>query len=181
MAMRIILSIVTGLFFLATLTMPGNAQMASDGQGSPAETWRQSDGDFGAILIVTDDPEKLMSDWQQQSEIQVEPLIEASPGDKVAAFILFSGCKSAPDGTCKATVSFTLVKPDGSVYGEQLGAGLWEGVPVPPEGSLQLSMADLVLVIESQDPSGVYTINALVQDPSSMKTVKLEQKFTVIK
>lgn len=52
---------------------------------------------------------------------------------------------------------------------------LWKGKPAPAAGILQLSVANLALVVEPSDPLGIYVIKARVCDFIADRCVDLEQ------
>lgn len=84
-------------------------------------------------------------------------------------------------GLCDADVDFTVLKPDGSEYASRKGAELWKGKPAPAKDVIQLSVANLGLVIEPHDPAGVYRVQATAHDRNGARDVSIEQVFTVPK
>lgn len=121
---------------------------------------------FGAMLLLTDDAQQFVAAWQSSPPEHWPTLktTDRAPRNKqVVAFVFFSGCRSA-NGVCDGTVDFTMLRPDGSIYAEHTGLELFQGKPPKPEYNLQLSVANLAIIIEPKDPLGRYTIKAKVRD-----------------
>jgi hypothetical protein len=165
--------------FLAVASMI--AQSSSQQKPEPPETWRASSGNFGAMMVFTDDPEKFMEEWSKPPESvpQISSVESARRGDTVVAFLFFSGCK-ARKGNCDSDVDFKLLRPDGSVYAEHSGVELWKGKPPPPGGSVQLSVANLGFRVEPQDPLGNYKLKAVVHDRNAKLDLSLERQIEVL-
>jgi hypothetical protein len=151
-----------------------NGRLARD------ESWRRSDGPFGAMLLLTDQPDQFHRAWNHPGSPGYTPTIhrvsEVRRGDTVAAMIVFARC--APDslGSCKSEVDFTVLRPDGSVYAANHGSSLWEG---PPPPDLQLGNAYLSLSLEPRDPLGRYQIRAAVRDEVAGRRVLLNTTVLV--
>jgi hypothetical protein len=157
------------------------AQSGPTQRSEPPESWRASAGDFGAIMVFTDDPQKFLEEWSKPPEAvpQISSVESARRGDTVVAFVFFSGCK-ANKGNCDCEVDFKLLRPDGSVYAEHSGVELWKGKPAPPGGNLQLSVANLGFRVEPQDPLGKYNLKAIVHDRNAKVDLSLERKIEVL-
>jgi hypothetical protein len=94
------------------------------------------------------------------------------------AIVFFTG--SAPDakGLCQATVEFAAYRPDGKPYGDPLNGELWIDKPPPKKGQIQLGVGYIGVVLEPEDPLGVYKLRAKVVDKVAGKTLVLEREFT---
>jgi hypothetical protein len=129
---------------------------------------RETGGDFGATLVVTDRLEG--------------PALHAAKsalrGQVVWAVILFSHCKAGAHGRCNAVADFTVLRPDGSVYASNEGTEVWRAMP-PRRKTPQLSTARLGLHIRPTDPLGRYRIRAVVKDLEAKRTVTLESALVV--
>ncbi len=148
-----------------------------------SETWQRSDGEFSALLIVTDEIETFLEAWSKPAapgySPPVKPAEKTARGEVVTAVVLFSGCSPAEDGNCSCDADFTVLRPDGSVYGEQRGVSVWD-FPPPPGRNLQLSNGRLEFRIGAHDPAGSYRIQALVRDLVATRQVILEWKLEVV-
>ena len=69
--------------------------------------------------------------------------------------------------------------PDHIVIGTGEGVELWKDKPAPPVDVMQLSVANLGIVIEPNDPAGTYTVKARVSDLNAAQSVELVQQFVV--
>jgi hypothetical protein len=155
----------------------------TDGATAPREPWQRSDGEFGALLIVTDEIESFLEAWSKPPAAgyapSIKPAERARRGGVVTAVVLFSGCAAAEDGNCRCDADLTVLLPDGSVYGEHRGVPVWDSAP-PPGHNLQLSNGRLKFRIEDHDPLGTYRIQALVRDLVAKRSVLLEWKIEVV-
>lgn len=158
------------------------AQWHENGRVIGDEPWRRADGEFGAMLLVTDRPGEFIEEWKRPAAPGYQPTIhtvsEASRGDVVAAMILFARCSGDALGNCRSTADFQVIRPDGTLYAEHKGVAVWEG-PAPRAAALQLSLAHLAFEIEPEDPVGRYEIRAVVRDGVSRRSVTLLQRLEV--
>jgi hypothetical protein len=92
---------------------------------------------------------------------------------------MFKGCKGDASGNCNAVVDFVAYDPKGKVYGEMRGVELWEQKPAPKPGYTQLSRTYMGLVIEPQDPAGLYRVAVSVRDLNAKTNAKSETSFEV--
>ena len=168
----------TFLLALVLAAISAEAQWNTDGVPTPDEAWRKSTGEFGAMLLLSDKPDEFMEDWSQPDVPVVSTTSEAKRGVPIVGFVLFVGCKEV-DGLCNSIVDFTVLRPDGSEYARIAGAELWKGKAPPPDNRIQLSLANLGIRIEPEDPSGEYTVKARVTDLNALRILELEQRFVV--
>jgi len=166
------------ILLFALIATPSYAQWNQDGKPVPDEPWRKSNGPFGVMLLLSDEPEKLMADWEKPETPQMSITNVATRGKPIIAFVFFVGCKPI-DGRCQSTVDFTVLRPDGSVYGSSEGGELWKGKPAPSEKQIGLSVANFGIIIEPNDPAGTYTVKAVAHDLNAARSVEVQQVFTV--
>jgi hypothetical protein len=57
---------------------------------------------------------------------------------------------------------------------------VWAGKPIPPKGTIELSVAYLKIVIENHEPLGKYRVEAVVTDKLGKDSVVLANDFTVV-
>ena len=173
-------TLLASVLLLTAATAHG--QWRENGEVVPDQAWRKSDGDFGAMLLLTDEPAAFLERWSRPAAAGYRPNIktvtDARRGDVVAAMILFMGCAPDASGKCEASADFRVVRPDGSVYAEHPGAELWHEAP-PGKTALQLGVAHLAFEIERDDPIGVYKIYATVRDPIGKRSVALVEELAV--
>jgi hypothetical protein len=176
------LGAVVLLLSLSLLSMESFGQWR-DRSGVVADTsWRKSVGGFGVMLLLTTDPESFRKAWDSPPNTvpQIRPASEARIGQRIDAFVVFSGCEESSIGLCQIDGDFRVLKPDGSVYFEQSKVPLW-GSLAPGKGMVQLGHRQLEIKIEPTDPLGAYRIIAKVRDLQSGKSVDVEQAFVATK
>ena len=172
---------VLGLLLFSTSAFP---QWRAEGEVIPDTEWRKSSGDFGAMLLVTSDPDSFFEAWNRPPSPDYKPKIETSAeahrGDTVVGVVVFLGCAPDESGNCKSDMDLRLLYPDGSVYGEFKDAEVWLDKAAPPTGVLQVSVANLGLRVEPDDPFGTYRFEAVVRDRVAKKTLELVQVLEVV-
>ena len=156
------------------------AQWKETGEPVPDTAWQKSSGKFGVMLMLSDDPERFVADWEKPEPPQLITTDVAERGKPIVAFLFFVGCKER-DGVCNSAVDFQVLRPDGSVYASEKNAELWKDKPAPADDAIQLSVANLGIVIEPNDPAGKYLVKATAHDVNAMKSITVEQAFTVEK
>jgi len=157
------------------------AQWNQGGAPVPDTSWHKSDGDFGAMLILTDKPDEFFAAWETDTPgVPISETETVRRGSPVMGVVVFTGCAPNEKGLCDATVVYTLLKPDGTVYGSPHEAELWIGKQPPPRNLIQLSLGNLGVVIEPEDPLGRYLMQAEVRDRVSGKTLRLERHFEAV-
>jgi len=176
------LALCLALASALSLAAPASGGWRRDGEPVQDEAWRKSDGDFGALLVVTDRLDQFLIEWEKPDDPAHPPVLRPAPfakrGDTVWGVVLFKGCKPGAKRLCRAEVDFTVLRPDGSVYASHKNADLWHSSP-PPGKNLQLSSARLGLHIEDKDPLGAYLVRAVARDLEAHRTVTVERKLEV--
>ena len=173
------LAIVLGMLLGAGLG--AQAQWNQDGVPVADDASRKSAGDFGAMLVFTDRPEEFLAAWERVGAAAPVPAAErVARGKRLAGFVVFTGCAADAAGKCNAVVTFKLLKPDGSSYGDGDRGELWVGKPAPRKNELQLSVGGMVFVFDPADPLGRYTMIADIEDLVSGKKLHLEKTFVAV-
>ena len=149
-----------------------------NGPTSPGTTWRDTDGSFGAMLLLASYSEAGGSSTPPTRGSAIPTVSRAARGDVVTALILFHHCTPDRVGNCFLEADFTVFQPDGSPYSAHCGTGLWSDA-APPADTPQRGAAHLNLEIEATDPLGTYRIQALVRDRGGAREVLLEQTLVV--
>jgi len=189
LCLAVVAPVFDGLAEAGRLGTPESSpnRFTNEGEGRHAngglvrdESWRRSDGPFGAMLLLTDQPEQFHRAWNHPDSPGYTPTIhrvsEVRRGGRVAAMIVFARCAPDSMGSCRSEVDFTVLRPDGSVYASDHGSSLWEG---PPPPDLQLGNAYLLLNLEPTDPLGRYQIHAAVRDEVAGRRVLLNTTVLV--
>ena len=145
--------------------------------------FRGTSGDFGAMLLVTNDPDGFFEEWNQPSAEGYAPSITtvdtAHRGDVVMALVLFSQCRANSIGNCDSSVDYKLIDPVGGTYGEISEAELWRNKEAPPKGSLQVSVDYMAFRVEPDDALGTYRFEVTVKDNISEDEIVLVQTVDI--
>lgn len=135
--------------------------------------------DFGAELVFTDKPDELFAAWVKPGPaVRISETPIAVRGIPIVGVIFFAGCAADARGLCNATVQFTARTRDGKPWGDPIDAELWVEKPGPEKGQMQLSVGNMGIIIDPDDPLGEYTVRAEILDKVSKKKMMLERPFT---
>ncbi len=164
------------------LTPYGHSQWNSDGDTVPDTHFRKSVGDFGAFLLITDKADELFTNWNKPGAVvPVSTTTQVKRNQLITVVITFTGCQADSKGNCNTTVDYLILKPDKSVYGDIKDVELWVNKPAPEKGQVQLSLGNINIGIEPNDPFGIYEVIAKVKDNNGKISFTLNQNFEVIK
>lgn len=173
------------LFAFVMILVAGVAggQWLEDGAFAENSPWAKGNGIHGAVLMITDDPNGLFESWNRgawsrQGPEVVETAV-AARGDLVMGYVVLSGCAADAHGNCNASVAYTVYYPHGAIYGNHIGEA-WADKPAPQPGHLLLSIANLGLHFDDDDPVGEYTIEAVITDHVAETELDLLQRITVV-
>jgi hypothetical protein len=134
---------------------------------------------LSAKLVLSDEPDELLSDWATGTpRVPVRSTESIPRGAPIVAFVFFTGCRPNPRGLCNASVDFTILRPDGSVYESFSDRDLWKRKHAPPRGAQQMAAEYVGVVIEPDDPLGSYEVHASVHDLNAGTTLELMRTFT---
>lgn len=174
-ALRI--AVLLALFFAIPTDIHG--QWREDNEAAPDNDWAKHEGQFGAMLFLSDKPEAFLNAWNQPTEgVPIQTTDTVPRGVPIVAFVVFTGCAPDNAGLCNASIDFTVLKPDGSEYSRHEDADLWKSKPAIEEGALQLSADYIGVVVEPDDPLGLYTVQVTAHDRNANIKLGLVQHFT---
>jgi hypothetical protein len=179
MARHILVLLITVL-----LSHQSNAQWHDrDGNILKDEPAQKSVGTFGAMLLITTDPDAALAAWEKPASPDYRPQVKTTSaavrGDIVTGIFIFSGCMADKTANCNVDADIKVVSPDGSTYGEFPKVEIWQGKPSPGNKTLQLGMAQIGIRFEPQDQLGVYQLQAHVRDNVSRAKMDLVQTITL--
>lgn len=161
------------LLALAVPTVPQAARTAGP------EPWEQASREgFGALALSTSDYDGFMREWASPTPPTLPTTTLAERGQRVTFMLLFHGCRAGADGNCNVTADFSILRPDGTSYGEMPAAPIWRG-PAVGDNSLRLAEAGPALIVEPEDPAGTWTLRARVTDHIRGVTVQVESRLRV--
>jgi hypothetical protein len=135
----------------------------------------------GAMLLFSNDSDKFNKEWDQPTPgIKLTTSETTKRGEKCGVYIIFAGCGINKQGLADVTVDLVVIKPDGKIYAEMKDVTVFKKAPVSNK-NLQLSDENLIIVIEKNDPDGVYEVQAKVKDNIKNVALDLKLKFSVDK
>lgn len=158
------------------LAAPAFSQWQQGNERAPDTPDRKSVKGFAGNLIVVEDPNQFVQDWQKPETPRITLAKEVKRGVTIGVMILFAGCKADTQGNCNADVDFLIYKPDGSIYTDQKGQPLWHDT-APPSPIIQLGRAILGMRLEASDPVGEYRIKTKLTDHNANISFELETTF----
>src|SRR6185369_11649677 len=120
------MKIITALMTLLLLATVATAQWKKGDESIPDTPDRKSVNGFGAHLLVVENPQAFVEEWQKPETPKINPVSEVKRGVIIGAFVLFARCKPDPQGRCNSKVDYTVYKPDGSIYAEHKDQPLWD-------------------------------------------------------
>lgn len=171
---------VSIILISATVSVLGQWRDPQTGKPVEETEWRKSVKGLGAELVLIDDEEAFLKEWEtpESHVATVKSASKMKRGAVLSAELLFFGC-GRPKGNCDATADFTVLKPDGSVYGNIRGAIAWSG-PAPKPEIVVLSSAHLRMLIDPAGQLGEYTVRGTLREAHGSRQVKLTRRFDVV-
>ena len=152
----------------------------TNGKPDSSKSYQGSSGDFGAMIFMTTDSQKMLDNWQAPTPgYHILDAENVEKGKPIEALVLFSGCSANAEGNCIAEIDYQILKPDGSVYAEYKNTELWRNKPALPKGQIGLSVDRVGLIAEANDPTGVYKITCVVKDLVSKNQFFIYSSFKV--
>jgi hypothetical protein len=161
-------------FAAIVFVLAGTAAIAQTADRSEAQN-----GDFGAKLLLTPDPDEFWREWEKPDTPHVTTTSRVTRAQPVTAIILFHDCRPGTDGQCNLTVRFEMTGPDGRPYDTAHDAIAWKGPPAP-QHTLQASEAWMGFRLEPKDKLGRYAIIATLTDTVAGKSIRLVEFLTAV-
>jgi len=174
-------TVLTGVVIAHCLAFQSNAQTwLQDGTNLVEAANIKSSHGFGAQLWLTDKAEEFFKTWNKETAgVNLKQTREATSGIPFSTIIIFTGPGIGSNDLCDVTGDIVVKKPDGTIYGETRDANIWRNLAPPAPGQQQLAVDSLGIVIEDNDPSGRYTVEATVRDRVKKTQVTLSEHFDV--
>lgn len=170
------------IFFISIVSFSAiSEQWYENGEIAPTRSFQGGVGDFGAMVFMTTNSQKMLDNWEVPTNgYYVTNDEEVEKGKPIEVLVVFYGCKANEIGNCVAEVDYRIVKPDGSVYTEIKNTELWKNKPAMSAGQLGLAVDRVGLIAEQEDPVGIYTVELLIRDLVSNIEFPLSSSFKVI-
>jgi hypothetical protein len=176
------MKIITSILILMFSSLAFSAQwIDKSGKRIPDSNSVKSSKDFIAQLILTTNEQELFKKWATPSQtVNVSTSEVVERNNPISAFIIFGGCAVDSHGKCNLVASFKVYQPDGKIYANTPEMEVWIDKPIPPNRTIELSVAYLKIVIENGELLGKYRIQANVTDKNSDQYVILTNEFKAI-
>ena len=136
---------------------------------------------FSGYLTLDDDPHDHVQRWLDPVEIAT---LSAMPmmkrGGTMGAFVELMGCKQNAQGVCNARVSYTIYRPDGSIFATRavLQRGLlWKKQADNAGHKSRKGLARMHFTFRKDDPAGEYKVKAKVADLNANISFEIELNF----
>lgn len=166
------------LFFISELTFA--EKWYENGKPAESRSFQGSSGDFGAMVLMTTDSQKVLENWSTPSPgVHILDTEKVPKGKPIEALVLFSGCAPNNQGNCVTEVDYQIVKPDGTIYAEYKNTELWKNKPAVPVGRLGLAVDRVGLIADPTDPTGQYKVRCVVRDLVSSTEFSIYSTFEV--
>ena len=157
-------------------------QTSKDATESVEQEWAKTEQGFTAMLVFSNKPQQFLEDWSKPGAIaEIRMSESASRGKPCVAFLVFSGCGADKEGLADVVADISILTPDGKVLGEKKAVDICEKHPAPPDNQQQLGVGNLGIVLEPNDPAGMYEVHAKVSDRVKGVVLELKTKFSVDK
>ena len=194
----------TTLFLILIAASPAFSLWKQNDQTVDDETNYKRVNGFSGYLTLDDYPHEKVQRWLDPVEIAT---LSAMPtmkrGKTMGAFVELMGCQQNARGLCNARVSYTIYKPDGSIFATRAAwqrGLLWKkrAPPAPrrsnpkPRSGLQeqdrktvtgmasnqpKGLARMQFRLGKDDPAGEYKVKAKVTDLNADISFELELNF----
>lgn len=149
-----------------------------NGEKAASEPYMNAKKGFGCQLLITDDKD-IFEKWNHPSDtFKISTTETAIRNKPIFAIILFADPGQDKNGNADIIGDIKIYDPNGKIYGETENAIIWDK-KILPKGLLGLSLANMGIKIEPDDPNGLYKIKAKVTDRIKGVSLSLSNSFTV--
>lgn len=148
-----------------------------DGKPLPDRPEMRSNGNLGAMLVLSNDGEAFRRAWARPTPPQLKSTDKVRRGEKLTANVLYHGCQANAQGACDLTVRFNMVTPEGRVTPGGTGP---LGDRPSPDGQVQLGHASLATTFDHTDAIGRYQVHAVITDRVARRQVALTASIDLI-
>ena len=171
--------ILIGALVLASSVSAG-AQWTTDGRPVDASDAHKIKDGLAAYLVLVPRPIKVLEDFSSAPLGQVPSLAlvdRVSDGEEFGAVVLIAGCDQLGSDECRLTVTFAVLRPDGTPYTGGTNLSRPAEPPLAGTGS-RPATSFLKLKLSVQDPRGLYQVSAKVSDAT--RGITLDLKTSVL-
>ena len=178
--MKTMICFLIAVLFGASLLGNDSTAWRKDGKPVADTPNMKSKNGFGAQLYLTQSAQ-FFEDWNKPETPNLKMLEKNKAHRNVPLFSAILFVDPGIDSTGSVDVPYDILirKPDGSIYGEQKDFVGLKGKYVVPAHALQLAKERMGIQIDSQDPSGTYTVEITVRDHIKKVVLSLKATFEV--
>lgn len=173
--------LLLGLLAYPQLALSDGERFGPDVPMDSAKEWQKRSGDLKVWLALVRDPYALGKEWFGTSPYHIPPVYTVSQTRRREIFstaVFFSGC-AQENMTCAATLDFSVVRPDGSIFKESKGNKiLFENVPSPRQALL--SDAFITVELGASASPGIYSVIVMFKvDGENQASVSVRRQIEV--
>jgi hypothetical protein len=145
-------------------------------QGAPA--FADRDGEFSALLFVTDDPDfrRRWSELPVEEVPEIAPVARVARGREVEAELVFTGIGLDADLNALVEWDLAILRPDGTAYGEFKDLQALKGRR-PSRYMVSLAEASVRISFDPPDAPGIYLLKAVARDRVGGRKVELSARL----
>ena len=162
------------LFLFVSLAPTASAQQ--DRQRTQGHDQHREPGFTALAFLISDST--FFERWQRPEPPEIRDDTRYSRGDTAYPVLIFQTDAVDENGNANLSYDLSVIKPDGSPYSGTPITGIiaWTGAPTP---AYSLSLGQTNILIEDDDPVGIYTVQLTVYDNERGKSVPLSLSFEV--
>ncbi|MBX9796308.1 hypothetical protein [Sphingomonas sp.] len=144
---------------------------------APSNEARQ--GDFAAIQISYEDPDRFAREWGVKTAgAHLSTTRNGVRNKPIFVTVVFANCTADADGRCDVTADIVITDPNGKVYAEHQAVEVWRA-PAPARNLLALGAAQLGLRVEPGEPLGGYRVRFTLHDRIAQRDLVTEDVLTI--
>jgi hypothetical protein len=143
-----------------------------------AQSFPTRDGEFSALLFVTDDPDfrRRWAELPVEEVPGIEPVSRVRRGRQVEVELVFTGIGLDPDLRAEVLWDLAILRPDGKAYGEFKDMRALQGRR-PSRYMVSLAESAVRISFDPPDPAGVYVLKAVARDRVGGRRVELDARL----
>lgn len=123
------------------------------------------------LVVATRDDDRLRQ-WASGSPgVSLETVTEVRASETATAQARIRGCQPDARGRCALTIQYVATGPDGQTLARLPAQAVEAGAPPP---ALRLTFSDA-------NPTGLYTVVAMVRDLNAKRMVRTERIFGLVR
>ena len=138
----------------------------------------QSKGEFGSQLWLVQGSQ-FFEDWRKPETPTIDPVTTVQRGQIISTVVIFYGTARDNKGLCNVDYDVVVKRPDGSIYNRRDAVIGWQDLAPDSSRQLMLGRNYVSVNFSVDDPSGLYTVEAVVRDNVSRQALSLKSSFVL--